>query len=654
MNTKFYELLPDVEGEKRDMRGSSPRCVIYKSSLKKGFTSIKSLEGVDLFYSMLIYDNYDRVNWNRPSAGIWLYFHPELKTHVLEYYIDNYTYRVSENEPVKMSRLSKGYAFFDRVRAQYDNKIRLVGDSSIILSEVMLVFEKWFTKHHGSDRDFIEEVRNDIYGYLTNGNFYDYINGLIPIHEKGKLPEIKDEQTYRVMLNSVKGIAPKIYLEEDHVLKCTGSDLLEISDIKISCERFIGRPAIKISYIDKYNGKESYYYHEINEEGKDISWHMSILHDALKNKTNIFDQLKPQGSVGKIVLKKAYEYYESIEPVEAVFGRRFKYVNLDGPDYSETQIDFGNDSGFYISSYKYKDKRIYELRPYNLPKYKNGYGVNLNKSSKFNSLSDLITYIQLKFVGVVGYPVNNAVNVSQFYLSKLLGEPIELKFPFYIDTRVEKEQVKETLDYHTKGDKIYSPYTISSYHVALKNSSAREVREAKNYLVYPEQKEALVNLICSLNHYDANTKESWKEHVKDNTVFEIEIYDRSDVLQISIRRFDEGFVDNWVVNHVLGEVIVENGKFKFYKIKRYLLTDYDGKQIEWDTPLEDILFNDLQKRNIRSYYAQCDILESLCYKRSLKYDGTTNNLKVDKEFTTQEEAIDYLKEKYDLGDIQPK
>lgn len=654
MNTKFYELLPDVEGEKRDMRGGSPRCVIYKSNLKKGFTSIKSLEGVDLFYSMLIYDNYDRVNWNRPSSGIWLYFHPELKTHVLEYYIDNYTYRINENEPAKMSRLSKGYAFFNRVRAQYDNKIRLVGDNSVVLSEVMLVFEKWFTKNHGSDRDFIEEVRNDIYGYLTNGNFYEYIDGLIPIHERGSLPEIKDEQTYRVMLNSVKGIAPKIYLEEEHVLKCTGPDLLEISDIKISCERFIGRPAIKVSYIDKDNEKESYYYHELNEEGKDISWHMSILNDALKNKTNIFDQLKPQGSVGKIVLKKAYEYYESIEPVEAVFGRRFKYVNLDGPDYSETQIDFGNDSGFYISSYKYKDKRIYELRPYNLPKYKNGYGVNLNKSSKFNSLSDLITYIQLKFVGVVGYPVNNTVNVSQFYLSKLLGEPIEIKFPLYTDTRVEKEQVKETLYYHTKGDKIYSPYTISSYHVALKNSSAREVREAKNYLVYPEQKEALVNLICSLNHYDANTKESWKEHVKDNTIFEIEIYDRSDVLHISIRRFDEGFVDNWVINHVLGEVIVENGKFKFYKIKRYLLTDYDGKEIEWDTPLEDILFNDLQKRNIRLYYAQCDILESLCYKRSLMYDGTTNNLKVDKEFTTQEEAIDYLKEKYNIGDIQPK
>lgn len=70
MNTKFYELLPDVEGEKRDMRGGSPRCVIYKSNLKKGFTSIKSLEGVDLFYSMLIYDNYDRVNWNKPSSGI--------------------------------------------------------------------------------------------------------------------------------------------------------------------------------------------------------------------------------------------------------------------------------------------------------------------------------------------------------------------------------------------------------------------------------------------------------------------------------------------------------------------------------------------------------------------------------------------------------
>lgn len=568
--------------------------------------------------------------------------------------MDNYTYRISESEPAKMSRLSKGYAFFNRVRTQYDNKIRFVGDSSVVLSEVMLTFEKWFTKNHGSDRDFIEEVRNDIYGYLTNINLYEYIDGLISIHERGSLPEIKDEQTYRIMLNSVKGNPSKIYLEEEHVLKCTGPDLLEINGIKISCERFIGRAAIKVSYTDKDNGKESYFYHELNEDGKDISWHMSILNDALKNKTNIFDQLKPQGSVGKIVLKKAYEYYESIEPVEAVFGRRFKYVNLDGPDYSETQIDFGNDSGFYISSYKYKDKRLYELRPYNLPKYKNGYGVNLNKSSKFNSLSDLITYIQLKFVGVVGYPVNNAVNVSQFYLSKLLGEPVEMKFPLYTDTKVEKKQVKETLDYHTKGDKIYSPYTISSYHVALKNSSAREVREAKNYLVYPEQKGALVNLICSLDHYDANTKESWKEHVKDNTIFEIEIYDRSDVLQISIIRFDEGFIDNWVVNHVLGEVIVENGKFKFYKIKRYLLTDYDEKEIEWDTPLEDILFNDLQKRNIRSYYTQCDILESLCYKRSLKYDGTTNNLKVDKEFTTQEEAIDYLKEKYNIVDIQPK
>ena len=654
MNTKFYELLPDVEGEKRDMRGGSPRCVIYKSNLKKGFTSIKGLEGVDLFYSMLIYDNYDRVNWNRPSAGIWLYFHPELKTHILEYYIDNYTYRISESEPAKMSRLSKGYAFFGRPRVEYDNKIRIVGDNSVVLSEVMLVFEKWFTKHHGSDRDFIEEVRNDIYGYLTNGNFYDYINGLIPIHERGKLPEIKDEQTYRVMLDSVEGVVPKIYLEEDHVLKCTGPDLLEISDIKISCERFIGRPAIKVSHIDKDSGKESYYYHELNEEGKDISWHMSILNDGLKNKTNIFDQLRPQGAVGKIILKKAYEYYESIEPVEAVFGRRFKYTNLNGPDYSETQIDFGNDSGFYINSYKYGNKRFYVLRPYNLPKYQNGYGVNLNKSSKFNSLSDLIIYVQLKFVGVVGYPVNNTVNVSQFYLSKLLGEPVELKFPFYTDTRVEKEQVKETLLYQLKGDKIYSPYTITSYHVALKNSCAREVREAKNYLIYPEQKEALVNLICSLNHYDANTKESWKEHVNDNTIFEVEIYDRSDVLQISIRRFDEGFVDNWVVNHVLGEVIVENGRFKFYKVKRYLLNDYDGKEIEFDTPLEDILFNDLQIKNIRSYYAQCDILESLCYKRSLKYDKTTNNLKVDKEFSTQNEAIDYLKEKYDIGDIQPK
>lgn len=648
MNTKFYELLPDVKGEKRDMRDGSPRCVIYKSNLKKGFTSIKSLEGVDLFYSMLIYDNYDRVNWNKPSFGIWLYFHPELKTHVLEYYMDNYTYRINESEPAKMSRLSKGYAFFNRVRVQYDNKIRIVGDSSIILSEVMLVFEKWFTKKHGSDRDFIEEVRNDIYGYLSNSDFYEYMAGLIPTHERGSLPEIKDEQTYRIMLNTVNGNIPKIYLEEEHVLKCTGPDLLEINGIKISCERFIGRPAIKVSYIDKDSGKESYFYHELNEDGKDISWHMSILYDSLKNKTNIFDQLKAQGSVGKIVLKKAYEYYESIEPVEAVFGRKFRYINLDGPDYSETQIDFGNESGFYIHSYKYGDKRIYELRPYNLPKYRNGYGVNLNKSSKFNSLSDLIIYIQLKFVGVVGYPVHNTVNVSQFYLSKLLREPVELKFPFYVDIRVEKEQVKETLLYHTKDDKIYSPYTISSYHVALKNSCAREVREAKNYLVYPEEKEALVNLICDINHYDEGTKEEWKKHIKDNTIFEIEIYDRSDVLQVSVRRFDEGFVDSWVVNHVLGEVIVENGRFKFYKIKRYLLTDYDGKEIEWDNPLEDILFNDLQIKNIRSYYAQCDILESLCYKRSLKYDETTNNLKIDKEFTTQEEAIQYLKEKYNL------
>ena len=650
MNTKFYELLPDVEGEKRDMRGGSPRCVIYKSNLKKGFTSIKSLEGVDLFYSMLIYDNYDRVNWDKPSFGIWLYFHPELKTHVLEYYADNYTYRINESESAKILRLSKGHAFFNRIRAKYDNKIRLVGDDSIVLSEVMLVFEKWLTKNHGSDKELIEEVRNDIYGYLTNGSFYEYMAGLIPIHDRGRIPEVKDEQTYRVMLNSVKGKVPKFYLEEENILKCTGPDLLETNDIKITCERFIGRPAIKISYINKDNGKESYYYHELNEDGKNILWHMSVLNDGLKNKTNIFDQLKVQGSVGKIILKKAYEYYESIEPVEAVFGRKFRYTNLKGTDYNETKIDFGNDSGFYINSYKYGDKRFYALSPYNLPNYKNEYGVSLNKSSKFNSLSDLIIYIQLKFVGVVGYPVHNTVNVSQFYLSKLLGEPVKLKFPFYTNYRAEQEIVKSAIRHPIEDEMMYQ-YTTSSYYTALKNSSAREVRESKNYLVYPEGKAALIDLICDVNHYDDDTKELWKKHINDNSIFEIEIYDRSDALQVNIRRFDEGFVDSWVINHVMCEVTVENYKFKFFRYKRYLSEDYSGKEIEWDTPLEDILFNDLQIRNIRSYYAQSDILDALCYKRSMRYDRTSNKFKIDKEFSSIEEGKNYLMEKYDIKDV---
>lgn len=653
MNTNFYELLPSLEGEKREIAGGGLRCVAYKSTIERGFNRVDSLDGVPLFYSVTMFDNYDRVNWNKMGFGIWLYFSPALKCHVLEYYMDDQCYSIYENDFEKMSRLSKGHAFLNRLRMDAKIRITMTGKDGLVVSEVILKLEKWMQQHGGLDREFIEQIRKDINEYLSNSYFYTYIDDLISLTERGLLPKIKDDHIYRVMLNTVKGKVKESYIEEMSPLKCSGADLLEINNIKLSCERYLGRPAIKVSYNNKEKGRQSCFYEELVPNNK-IELTMSRLDDALKKETNIFNQLKKEGSVGEVILKKAYEYYESIEPVEAVFGRKFKYTNLIGTDYSETQIDFGNDSGFYISSYKYSGNKFYGLRPYNLPRDKNEYGVNLNKSSTFNSLTDLIIYIQLKFVGVVGYPVFNAVNVSQFYLSKMLSEPAELKFPFYIDIRTEQQIVKEALTHPSKDDNTTYPYTLSSYHVAMKNSLAREVRESKNYIVYPEEKEALVNLICSVNHYDEGTVKEWKKHIKDNSIFEVEIYDRADILQVNIRRFDEGFVDNWVINHVIAEVIIENGKFKFYRPRRMILIGYDGGDLEWDAPLEDILFNDLQKKNVRSYYAQMDILESLCYKRAMKYDITSNRFTIDKEFNTQEEAIEYLKEKYDLGDIQPK
>ena len=653
MNTNFYELLPSLEGEKREIAGGGLRCVVYKSTIERGFNRVDSLDGVPLFYSVTMFENYDRVNWNKMGFGIWLYFSPALKCHVLEYYMDDQCYSIYENDFEKMSRLSKGHAFLNRLRMDAKIRITMTGKDGLVVSEVILKLEKWLLTHGGLDKEFVEQIRKDINEYLSNSYFYTYIDDLISLTERGSLPKIKDDHTYRVMLNTVKGKVKESYIEEMNPLKCSGADLLEINNIKLSCERYLGRPAIKVSYNNAEKGRQSYFYEELVPNNK-IELTMSRLDDALKKETNIFNQLKKEGSVGEVILKKAYEYYESIEPVEAVFGRKFKYANLIGTDYSETQIDFGNDSGFYISSYKYSGNKFYGLRPYNLPRDKNEYGVNLNKSSTFNSLTDLIIYIQLKFVGVVGYPVFNAVNVSQFYLSKMLSEPAELKFPFYIDIRAEQQIVKEALTHPSKDDNTTYPYTLSSYHVAMKNSLAREARESKNYIVYPEEKEALINLICSVNRYDEGTVKEWKKHINDNSIFEVEIYDRADILQVNIRRFDEGFVDNWVINHVIAEVIIENGKFKFYRPRRMILIGYDGGDLEWDTPLEDILFNDLQKKNVRSYYSQMDILESLCYKRAMKYDIASNRFKIDKEFTTQEEAIDYLKEKYNLGDIQPK
>lgn len=653
MNTKFYELLPSLEGEKREIAGGGLRCVVYKSTIERGFNRVDSLDGVPLFYSVTMFDNYDRVNWNKMGFGIWLYFSPALKCHVLEYYMDDQCYSIYENDFEKMSRLSKGHAFLNRLRMDAKIRITMTGKDGLVVSEVILKLEKWLLTHGGLDKEFVEQIRKDINEYLSNSYFYTYIDDLISLTERGSLLKIKDDHTYRVMLNTVKGKVKESYIEEMNPLKCSGADLLEINNIKLSCERYLGRPAIKVSYNNVEKGRQSYFYEELVPNNK-IELTMSRLDDALKKETNIFNQLKKEGSVGEVILKKAYEYYESIEPVEAVFGRKFKYTNLIGTDYSETQIDFGNDSGFYISSYKYSGNKFYGLRPYNLPRDKNEYGVNLNKSSTFNSLTGLIIYIQLKFVGVVGYPVFNAVNVSQFYLSKMLSEPAELKFPFYIDIRAEQQIVKEALSYPTKDDNTTYPYTLSSYHVAMKNSLAREARESKNYIVYPEEKEALINLICDVNRYDEGTVKEWKKHIKDNSIFEVEIYDRADILQVNIRKFDEGFVDNWVINHVIAEVIIENGKFKFYRPRRMILIGYDGGELEWDAPLEDILFNDLQKKNVRSYYSQMDILESLCYKRAMKYDITSNRFTIDKEFTTQEEAIEYLKEKYNLGDIQPK
>lgn len=653
MNTNFYELLPSLEGEKREIAGGGLRCVVYKSTIERGFNRVDSLDGVPLFYSVTMFENYDRVNWNKMGFGIWLYFSPALKCHVLEYYMDDQCYSIYENDFEKMSRLSKGHAFLHRLRMDAKIRITMTGKDGLVVSEVILKLEKWMQQHGGLDREFIEQIRKDINEYLSNSYFYTYMDDLISLTERGSLPKIKDDHTYRVMLNTVKGKVKESYIEEMNPLKCSGADLLEINNIKLSCERYLGRPAIKVSYNNIEKGRQSCFYEELVPNNK-IELTMSRLDDALKKETNIFNQLKKEGSVGEVILKKAYEYYESIEPVEAVFGRKFKYANLIGTDYSETQIDFGNDSGFYISSYKYSGNKFYGLRPYNLPRDKNEYGVNLNKSSTFNSLTDLIIYIQLKFVGVVGYPVFNAVNVSQFYLSKMLSEPAELKFPFYIDIRAEQQIVKEALSYPTKDDNATYPYTLSSYHVAMKNSLAREARESKNYIVYPEEKEALINLICDVNRYDEGTVKEWKKHIKDNSIFEVEIYDRADILQVNIRRFDEGFVDNWVINHVIAEVIIENGKFKFYRPRRMILIGYDGGELEWDAPLEDILFNDLQKKNVRSYYSQMDILESLCYKRAMKYDIASNRFTIDKEFTIQEEAIEYLKEKYNLGDIQPK